>query len=143
MSAEAIQVEILSPSRVVAKVSARQLLAPGVDGYMGILPGHTPLITEIGLGQLAVEGDSGTTQKYFVAGGFLEVQDNRARVLVDVIEQPKDIDRERVLRSRERALGRLSAKSVEALDMERAQQALRRADARLEFLESIADLRMA
>lgn len=143
MSANAIQVEILSPSRVIAQLNARQLLVPGVEGYLGILPGHAPLIAELGFGQLAVEDESGAAKKYFVAGGFLEVQNDRARVLVDVVEQPKDIDRERAMRARERALGRLSEKSVEAIDMERARLALKRAESRLEFLEDIASIRMA
>jgi len=123
-----LQVNILSPAKVVAKTKAFQVQLPGVLGYLGILPGHTRFITELQAGEMAVEG-AGGKQVYFVSGGYADQADDVLTVLVDVVEKPVDIDVARAERAKQRALERLGRK--EGVDFARAQAALARAEQRL------------
>lgn len=141
MALDTLKVELLSPRKVVSKAEATAVTIPGLLGYMKLLPGHAPLIAELGVGELSVEKRDGW-EKYFVSGGFLEIEENSVKLLVDVIERPTEIDKERVLRSKARADGRLTSKE-NAVDISRALDAAKRADARLAFLESVANQRMA
>src|SRR6476469_5930615 len=122
--AEQLNVNILSPAKVVAKTTAQQVQAPGIMGYLGILPGHTRFITELGVGELTVDTGSGK-QTYFVAGGYVDVANDNVTVLVDVIEKPGDIDVARAEEAKRRALDRLEHKAE--IDVRRAQAALARA----------------
>jgi F-type H+-transporting ATPase subunit epsilon len=98
---------------------------------MGILPGHTRLVSELGVGELNVTG-GGQDQKYFVAGGYVDVAEDNVTVLVDVVEKPADIDAERAEKAKQRALDRLNnIGSKSDVDLMRAQAALSRAEGRL------------
>jgi F-type H+-transporting ATPase subunit epsilon len=80
--ADTLQLEIATPEREVANVAADYVTIPGKDGYMGILPGHAALLSELGEGELSyVSG--GKTAQLTIAGGYVEVRDNRVRVLAD------------------------------------------------------------
>lgn len=126
-----LQVQILTPAKVVAKTTAAQVQLPGSMGYMGILPGHTKLVAELGTGELTVYAN-GSSETYFVAGGFVDVANDHVTVLVDVAERPGDISIERAEKAKQRALDRLD-KSAE-IDVMRAQAALHRAEGRLLIL---------
>ena len=76
-------VVVLTPERTVFDGEAVHLLAPGVEGYLGVLAHHAPLITALKAGTLAVRTPDGREQSFLVGGGFLEVGDNQARVLAD------------------------------------------------------------
>lgn len=125
-----LEVQILSPAKVVAKVAAKQVQVPGALGYMGILPGHAALIAELGVGVLTVEGDGGTSTNYFVAGGYVDVANDKVTVLVDVVEKVSDIDMARAEKAKLRATERLERRAAD-VDMARAQAALARATERL------------
>lgn len=128
-----LQVSILSPAKIVAQTTATQVQVPGREGYLGILPGHTRFITELGVGQLAVD-HAGTKDVYFVAGGYLDVAKDKVTVLVDVIEKAGDIDLKRAEEAKNRALDRLNDKA--GIDVMRAQAALLRAETRLTLATS-------
>jgi F-type H+-transporting ATPase subunit epsilon len=123
-----LQVQILTPAKVVAKTAAAQVQLPGSLGYMGILPGHTKLVAELGVGELTVDAQGGK-QSYFIAGGFVDVANDQVTVLVDVAEKPGDINRERAEKAKQRALDRLAQKT--GVDVMRAQASLLRAEGRL------------
>lgn len=123
-----LQVSILSPAKVVARTKASHVLVPGSQGYLGILPGHARLVTELGVGELVVDGESGK-QLYFVSGGYLDVANDNVTLLVDVAERPGDIDVQRAEKAKARALERLDQKA--GVDVQRAQAALLRASQRL------------
>lgn len=123
-----LQVQILTPAKVVQKTTASQVQLPGSKGYMGILPGHTKLVAELGVGELTVDAQGGK-QTYFVAGGFVDVANDQVTVLVDVAEKPGDINRERAEKAKQRALDRLHQKA--GVDVMRAQASLLRAEGRL------------
>jgi len=131
-----IHVELVTPDRLMLREDVLDVSLPGREGYLGILPGHAPLLTELKPGQLSYT--QGTLTHYlFVSGGFAEVQPHRVTVLVESSERPEEIDVERARRAQERAEERLrkaGAGDAEIDDL-RAQAALQRAMARLEVAE--------
>lgn len=131
-----IQVELVTPDKLMLREEVLAVSLPGREGYLGILPGHAPLLTELKPGQLSYT--QGTVTHYlFVGGGFAEVGPDRVTVLVDASERPEEIDLERARRAQERAEERLrQAGAAEAeIDALRANAALQRAMARVEVAE--------
>ncbi len=124
-----LQVNILSPAKTYAKVpSAQQVYVPGALGYLGILPGHARLVTELGTGEMVIDA-AGGKQIYFVSGGYIDVSNDTVTVLADTIERQADIDVARAEKAKARALDQLSKKTE--VDVARAQAALLRANKRL------------
>ncbi len=124
-----LQVSVLTPSKIVAKASTSYLQVPGYDGYLGILPGHTSFVTELGVGELKIgEGDK---EVFFVAGGYLDVNNDKVTIMADVAEPLPQIDRKRAEDAMKRALQRLEQKTD--IDIVRAQAALMRAQMRLDL----------
>ena len=80
------RVTVLTPERAVFEGEAIHLLAPGIEGYLGILAHHAPLITALRAGTLSVRTPDGRERAFEVGGGFLEVGDNQARVLADDVK---------------------------------------------------------
>lgn len=130
MAANEMQVQVLSPSKTVANVKAKGVNLPGTLGYMTILPDHAALISELDVGRLVVEKtERGEVLEYFIAGGYVSVENNKVMVLADTIEPVADIDGARAEKAKQRALDRLTSKDGE-IDLERARIALRRAETR-------------
>jgi F-type H+-transporting ATPase subunit epsilon len=92
--AEALILEVVTPEREVVRESVAEVQLPGLSGYLGILPGHTPLLTELGIGPLIYKKDS---QSGFIAviGGFAEVLPERVTVLAEAAERSEEIDLDR------------------------------------------------
>lgn len=126
-----IRLDIVTPDHLVAHDSVSAVTLPGKSGYLGVLPGHAPLLTELVPGELVYTRDS---IKHYIAvnWGFAEVLPDRVIVLVQSAERAEDIDVERAERAKGRAEERLTRFSDPQIDLERAQQALHRALARLE-----------
>jgi len=124
------EIRILAADKKVYTGKTRSLVAPGVEGYLGVLANHAPLVTALKAGVLKVEGDSGESLTFAVSGGVLEVRDNRATVLADAAERSGEIDVERAKDSLERARKRLSGKDP-GVDIDRARASLERALNRL------------
>jgi len=126
-----IRLDIVTPDHLVAHDSVSAVTLPGKSGYLGVLPGHAPLLTELAPGELVYTRDS---IKHYLAvnWGFAEVLPDRVIVLVQSAERAEDIDVERAERAKQRAEERLKRFSDPQIDLERAQEALRRALARLE-----------
>jgi F-type H+-transporting ATPase subunit epsilon len=83
--ADTFQIEIATPEKMVLNQAAEYAEIPGKDGYMGILPGHAALLSELGEGDLTYTL-AGKTEKLKIAGGYVEVRDNHVRVLADRVE---------------------------------------------------------
>jgi F-type H+-transporting ATPase subunit epsilon len=83
--ADLLKIEIATPEKLVASQSADSAQIPGKDGYMGILPGHAALLSELGEGELSYTL-GGKTERLKVVGGYVEIRDNHIRVLADRIE---------------------------------------------------------
>ncbi len=126
-----LAVEILTPSRILAQEQVDELNVPGELGYLGILPGHTALLTKLGQGELMYRQGE---QRHYMAvfGGYMEVRDDQVSVLADIAERAEEIDRSRAEAARDRAEQRLRDFHGQDIDFERARAALTRAMIRLQ-----------
>src|SRR5688572_30312091 len=117
--------------RLVVAELVDEVVAPGIEGYFGVLPGHAPFLTTLGIGELTYR--IGREERHLaIAGGFAEVRNDKVIILADTAEAPEDIDRARAERARARAEQRLFGRSQESeVDYERAARAHARAQARL------------
>jgi F-type H+-transporting ATPase subunit epsilon len=89
-----IQLEVATPERLVVREDVDSVQVPGKDGYLGILPGHAPLVGQLGTGFLSY-GAGGRRRYLSVSGGFLEVLPDHVRVLANIAERAEEIDVER------------------------------------------------
>ncbi len=126
-----IQLSVVTPDREVAHESVTSVTVPGKNGYLGILPGHAPLLSELNTGELSYTRE-GFTHYLAVTWGFVEVLPERVIVLAQTAERAEAIDFERASRARERAEERLKRLSDPANDLDRARASLERALARLQ-----------
>lgn len=120
--------EIVTPDRALLSEEVVSIVAPGVEGYLGVLANHAPLVTELGVGILRIRYPDDTEENVAVSGGFMEVANNRVLVLADAAERPQDIDIQRAKEALIRARQRLHDPTM---DHERARAALERAINRL------------
>jgi len=125
--------EIVTAERVVYSDEVDIVVAPGVMGQLGILPNHAPLITMLEPGELMVRKD-GEEDSMFVSGGFLEVMANKVTVLADTAERAEEIDAERAEEAKRRAEERLETRPTD-VDGARVEAALRRSLMRLKVAE--------
>jgi len=126
-----LDLTIVTPERPVVHEAALAVSVPGKGGYLGILPGHAPLLSELKPGQLSYTVGN-VTHYVVVTWGVVEVLPDRVTIMVQASERPEEIDVERARRAKKRAEERLSKPTDAELDRERAQAALERAMARLE-----------
>ena len=131
-----IRLDIVTAERVVYSEDVDIVIAPGIEGEMGILPHHAPLMTTLQPGELRVrKGEEEFPMA--ISGGFLEVRPDRIIVLADTAERAEEIDLARAEEAKRRAQERL-AQHVPEVDLARAEAALRRSLARLKVAEKIA-----
>ncbi|MFQ5925232.1 MAG: F0F1 ATP synthase subunit epsilon [Dehalococcoidia bacterium] len=128
-----LKFEIFTAERVVYSDDVDIVVAPGIEGQLGILPGHAPLLTMLQPGELVVRKE-GEETAIFVSGGFLEVMQNRATILADVAERAEEIDAARAEEAKRRAEERLRLRPPE-MDLAAAEAELRRAMVRLKIAE--------
>lgn len=121
-----ITLELVAPDRQVLRDSVESVQLPGRDGELGILPGHAPLLTELGMGELSYL-KAGQRYHATVMGGFAEVLGDRVIVLAERSERAEELDLTRARAARERAEKRLVPTPASDVDFARAQDALRRA----------------
>ena len=128
-----IKLDIVTAERVVFSDDVDMVVAPGVEGQLGVLPHHAPLMTMLMPGELWVR--KGGEEFYLaISGGFLEVRPDRIIVLADSAERVEEIDVARAEEAKRRAEERLKTHPPEA-DLSRAEAALRRSIARLGVVE--------
>ena len=134
-----MRLELATPVRQLVSAEADEVVAPGSEGYFGVLPGHAPFLTTLGSGEVSYR--HGREEGHLaVIGGFAEVQDDRVMILAETAERPEEIDRGRAERARQRAEQRLAGRNPQGrlpeaggeIDYARAVAALARALARLQ-----------
>jgi F-type H+-transporting ATPase subunit epsilon len=126
---DTFQLEIVTPEKLVVNESVEEAQIPGLGGYLGILPGHAPLITELAVGVITYRAQ-GVTKSLSVAWGFAEVLPDKVTMLAETAERPDEIDVARAQKAKERAEQMLKSNDPQ-LDYDRAQDALQRAETRL------------
>ena len=130
MLPEAIELVIVTPTRQLLRVRAVEVTLPGANGYLGILPGHAPLMTELGIGELTYRGGT-EAQPLSVTRGFAEILPDRVTVLAETAEMAAEIDLERAEAAKARAEKRLTSGDTN-IDWDRAAVALQRALIRIQ-----------
>ena len=128
-----VKLDIITPERVVYRQPVDMLVARAIDGDIGIMPGHTPLVTALETSVLKIIKD-GEEIPVPISDGFLEVKPDQINVIVRTAELPEEIDVERAREARERAERRLREERAR-FDETRAQAALERAIARIDAVE--------
>ena len=131
MLPDKLQLEIVTPNRLLLKEEVDELQIPGKNGYLGILPGHAPLISELQIGAISYRQDK-AVHYLSVAWGDGEVLPDRVIVLAETAEKAEEIDVNRALAAKERAEKRLADLQNPELDFNRAMISLQRALIRLQ-----------
>ena len=128
-----MKLEIITAERVVYSDDVDVVVAPGIEGELGILPHHAPLMTTLQPGELRVRKE-GEEVFMAVSGGFLEIMANKVTILADAAERSEEIDEARVQEAVRRAEERLVNRTAD-MDLERAVASLRRSQARLKVVQ--------
>ena len=129
MLPEALELVIVTPTRQLVRTRTREVTLPGANGYLGVLPGHAPLMTELGIGELAFQ--AAQAERLSIIRGFAEVLPARVTVLAETAELAAEIDLERAEAAKARAEQRLAEKDPN-IDWDRAGVALQRALIRIQ-----------
>jgi F-type H+-transporting ATPase subunit epsilon len=120
-----LQLEIVSPERRAYTDEVDMVVVPGVDGQLGILPHHTPLISALGIGELRIK-KAGTEQSMLISGGFVEVRPDKVIVMADLAEHSEEIDEARAADARKQAEAELE-EAKDPVDIARVRAALQTA----------------
>ena len=132
-----LKLDIVTAERIVYSEDVNAVIAPGIEGQLGILPHHAPLMTILQAGELVVRRGN-EEDSLAISGGFLEVRPDRVIVLADSAERAEEIDESRAEAAKQRAEQRLKERGVTpGFDEARCEAALRRAVARLSVAEKI------
>lgn len=128
--AETFELEIVTPEKLVVKDVAEEAQIPGKSGYLGILPGHAPLITELAVGEITYKS-ADTVKHVSVAWGFAEVLPTKVTILAETAERPEEIDVARAQQAKARCEKELTSGAAD-LDYDDVQAALERAETRID-----------
>jgi len=129
--ADTLHLEVAAPERMLVNEEVTEVTIPGEQGYMGILPGHAALLSELGIGELTYKLVNGKKRVLAVAGGYVEISNNQVRVLAQGAERPNEIDVARAEIALRRANERV-ANPLPGVDIARALNAAKRARARMD-----------
>jgi len=126
-----IELQVVTPERHILSEDVESVEMPGKDGYLGILPGHAPLLTEMGFGILTYRKGS-EIRSLTVLGGYAEVLPQRVIVLAEAAERIEEIDRQRAQAALDRAKANLPGANATEADWDATNAAIARATVRLE-----------
>ena len=128
--AESLQLEIVTPEKLVVRDTADEIQIPGRNGYIGVLPGHAPLITELGAGEISYRS-SGQLHRFSMAWGFAEILPDRVTILAETVEPADEINLKRAQESLSKAEESLKSAQSEG-DCDKYLGQIERAQARIE-----------
>jgi F-type H+-transporting ATPase subunit epsilon len=135
--ADTFDIEIATPERLLAREKAVRSQIPAKDGYIGVLPDHAALLSELGIGALTYTTPEDHRFSLAIAGGFLEIKDNVVRVLTDVAEKGHEIDVSRAEQALKRAQDAMVNPAL-GIDIASALIAARHAQARIDAARKAA-----
>jgi F-type H+-transporting ATPase subunit epsilon len=128
------EVSILAPDHALFEGRVRSIVAPGVDGYFGVLARHAPMVAQLGPGVLSIAKEQGDQEFFACSSGFLEIEPDQVTILADTAEAAEEIDMARARAAERRARERLRTHGPR-VDFARAEAALQRALVRLRAVE--------
>jgi len=126
-----VTVEVVTPTRMVVRDEVEEVIAPGAEGYFGVLGGHLPFMSTLKSGELAYR-KNGTWRYLAISWGYAEVLPQTVIILAEAAEKAEEIDIARAQRARDRAVERMARWGDESIDVLRAQASLARALTRIE-----------
>ncbi len=126
-----LRLEIVTIERRIFDDQVTMVIAPGIEGDLGILPRHAPLLTTLNFGELQVKKEGVPDEFFAIGGGFMEVQPDHVIILADAAERAEEIDLARAEEARHRAEDLLNRPIGETEDLSRAEAALRRSMIRI------------
>lgn len=132
MLADTLQVDIVSAERSIFSGRAKMVIASGDDGELGILPGHTPLLSSIKPGEVRLISLQAEETSYYISGGFIEVQPYAVTILADTVVRAEDIDEARAMEAKEKAEKIIASKKTDDY-----------AAVLVELSEAVAQIRLA
>ncbi|MDD3895323.1 MAG: F0F1 ATP synthase subunit epsilon [Syntrophomonadaceae bacterium] len=138
MADNTFMVEIVTPEQILLKDEIQFLVVPELNGELGVLKNHAPMIAALDIGVLRYTDPEGKVKKIALSGGFMEVIYNEVRVLAETAEQGSEIDILRAKAAKERAEKRLQLQD-ENINSGRAEMAMRRAMARLKAADALVN----
>ena len=139
MSPEAIELQVVTPARHILQDTVQAVEIPGKEGYLGVLPGHAPLLTELGIGIMSYR--KGAETRYLtVIGGYAEVLPDRVIVLAEISERAEEIDIERTRAAQERARAELARTTSGNEDWQLATFALDRSVVRMQAAAKLSTI---
>ena len=138
MAATTFDIEIATPDRLLSREKAVRAQIPGKDGYLGVLPDHAALVSELGIGALTYTTPDDHRYSLAVRGGFLEIKDNVVRVLGDIAEKSQEIDVSQAEKDLKHAQDAMVNPSL-GIDMAAALIAARHAQARIDAARKAAN----
>lgn len=135
-----IELQIVTPERLVVREQVDEVQIPGSEGYFGVLPGHTPLLASVAIGELWYR--KGQDRTFLaISGGFAEVLPDRVTLLATLAERAEEIDVERAAQARQRAEQRLTQPKID-VDYERARLSLQKSIIRLQVSSRVPGMRV-
>lgn len=129
-----IQLEIVTPERLAYSDAVDEVVVPGSEGELGILPHHAPLLAMLGVGELRIK-KAGSEELFAIAGGFVQVRPDKVVVMAEMADMAADIDLERAHEARREAEKTLESGYVEGADLVAARAALQQALLRIRVAE--------
>jgi F-type H+-transporting ATPase subunit epsilon len=130
----AVHLEIVTPERLAYEGDVDAVVCPGIEGELGVLPHHAPLLTTLGVGELRIR--TGGQEEYFaIAGGFLQVRPDKVVVMAETADLASEIDLEAAEKARRDAEKALAEGFNEPADLARARAAMERALLRIRVAE--------
>jgi F-type H+-transporting ATPase subunit epsilon len=136
--AEVFEIEIATPQRLLARESAIRAQIPALDGYIGVLPDHAPLLSELGIGSMTYTTPGDHRFSLAIVGGFLEINNNVVRVLTDTAEKAQEIDVTQAEKDLKRAQDEMINPAL-GIDIAAALIAVRHAQARIDAARKAAN----
>ena len=129
-----ILLEIVTPERLAYSDSVDAVVLPGIEGELGVLPHHAPLVSMLGVGELRIR-KGGTEESFAIAGGFLQVRPDKVVVMAETADLASEIDLERAQEARREAERALESGYVEGADLSAARAQLQSALLRIRVAE--------
>jgi F-type H+-transporting ATPase subunit epsilon len=129
-----LELEIVTPERLAYSDTVDSVQCPGIEGELGVLPHHAPLLSTLGLGELRIR-KGGTEESFAIAGGFLQVRPDKVVVMAETADLAAEIDVEAAERARREAERAIAEGFAEPADLARARAAMERALLRIRVAE--------